>query len=612
MTDRAAPTRDEGLDLEKARALPLLIVASMQGVVLYALHRAIEGHTWPATDPPALITLYALTIFVSVALLLSPRDWEHPAWRGGITVTAVIIFGCAWHIATNGDIPGASYEMWAPFAVGFFLFWFIALPFSQALAQPRRAGAQQESGHVIKTSFRVFDYPTLFDLGWQNCLRLVEGGIFLGLLWALLLLGAGLFKLIHLDLPNQLITKPVFVYPVSAVCFGFALYLLHSRNNIVRVLRRHLLAIFQWLLPLAVLVAAGFLVALAFTGMESLWSTRHSAFLVGVMSIFLIVLYNAAYGDGVEPPAYPSWLASALRWGVLALPPLAAIGLYALALRIGQHGLSVDRIIALAAHCVLALYGLGYLAAAVMPGRWLGAIGSINIAMAMVVVSLMALLASPVLDPMRLTVESQLARLGRGETSASTFDYDYFRFHLGKYGIEALRRLASDTTRPDGVPSLAQAALARDRESAVANAIVGWENRLAIYPASKTLDPSFVSYANDREGLQKHRVPDCLRRVADCTIVQADLDGDGRDEVIFIQSPRAPIYSRSRDPVVGETPPVDARPAGWHVVGDLRLGAQDSQHFDQVAAEGGITVQASPWNNLLVGKKLLPFSPNLP
>ncbi|EHN76789.1 hypothetical protein SMCF_3695, partial [Streptomyces coelicoflavus ZG0656] len=50
-------------------------------------------------------------------------------------------------------------------------------------------------------------------------------------------------------------------------------------------------------------------------------------------------------------------------------------------------------------------------------------------------------LFSPLLDPARLSVADQVARLERGAVKPQDFDFDFLRFDSGKAGLAALDRL---------------------------------------------------------------------------------------------------------------------------------------------------------------------------
>ncbi|MCI0365168.1 MAG: hypothetical protein L0219_14950, partial [Phycisphaerales bacterium] len=65
------------------------------------------------------------------------------------------------------------------------------------------------------------------------------------------------------------------------------------------------------------------------------------------------------------------------------------------------------------------------------------------------VVGLALLLHTPVLDPLRLSVDSQYRRLASGVAGAATFDYGTLRFDLGHAGHEKLQALRQLSAHPE-------------------------------------------------------------------------------------------------------------------------------------------------------------------
>ena len=72
---------------------------------------------------------------------------------------------------------------------------------------------------------------------------------------------------------------------------------------------------------------------------------------------------------------------------------------------------------------------LGYpYAASQRHGSWLNAIAPVNIGAAMLVLLVLLVLFSPLLDPARISVNSQMARLENNRSIAEKFDFDYLGF----------------------------------------------------------------------------------------------------------------------------------------------------------------------------------------
>jgi hypothetical protein len=250
---------------------------------------------------------------------------------------------------------------------------------------------------------RIARYPTYFDVTWKHGVQAVLSLGFTGAFWLLLFLASALFKLIGVDAIEKLIQHEWFAFPATAVMFAAAVQLTDVRANLVRGVRTVALTLLAWLLPLMALIAAAFLLTLPFTGLEPLWKTKSATAILLVADAFLILLANAAYQDGTEKTAVVLKWAARLA-GVL-LVPITVLAAYGLSLRIGQYGLSPDRIIAVACVLVAAGYAIGYAVAAVRPGAWMKTLEATNIAMAFVVIAVLLALCTPVADPRRLSVE---------------------------------------------------------------------------------------------------------------------------------------------------------------------------------------------------------------
>jgi hypothetical protein len=290
------------------------------------------------------------------------------------------------------------------------------------------------------------------------------------------------------------------------------------------------LTLLSWLLPLITLIVAGFVVSLPFTGLKTLWGIGHASALLLVATAALVVLINAAHQDGEPEHLPPNLLRLSARVAAILPVPLTLIAAYALFLRVEQHGWSVLRVM-LAANVIAALgYAGGYAWAAVKPGAWLEAIKTWNFGMALLILAEIVALFTPVASPARIAVADQMARLNSGKTPPQTFDYTFLRWEGGRYGMEALQGLAA---RGDAhVRKMAQLALNQtSRYSSPIIATSAIVSRLAVYPAGAKLPQSFVQMDWNKEGRPMMR-PNCpLNRT--CDAIVADLDGDGRPEILI-------------------------------------------------------------------------------
>ncbi|HZV85322.1 MAG TPA: DUF4153 domain-containing protein, partial [Brevundimonas sp.] len=218
--------------------------------------------------------------------------------------------------------------------------------------------------------------------------------------------------------------------------------------------------------------------------------------------------------------------------------------IWGLALRIGQYGLTPDRITAAACALVGAAFAVGYGWAALSPywrkGDWMRPLERTTIAAAVLTVAVILALFSPIADPARLSVADQVARLERGDVSPARFDYRFLRWNSGKAGRAALQRLA----RSD-VPEIARRARSAETENryvarAEAAPAPPLETlRIRVTPAGAALPASFRA--------QFDRLS-ALRRCGDgCEARMVDLDRDGREEVLVASSSYISVFRREPD-----------------------------------------------------------------
>jgi hypothetical protein len=278
-------------------------------------------------------------------------------------------------------------------------------------------------------------------------------------------------------------------------------------------------------------LAIGFLASLPFTGLEPLWKTRFATSLLLTAAAVLVLLINAAYQDGDPAHAagrvlrYPGSLAS------LALVPIVAIAAYALGLRVDQHGWTTDRIIAAACTLIAGCYALGYTWAALSRGPWLRRLERCNLVTAFVILGVLLALFTPIADPARLSVASQLARFKAGKVGAEKFDFAYLRFQGARYGKRALEGLRAEAQG-------AEADLVRRRIDQVLAMKHPWEGsptlaptvaelvaNIAVYPEGRVLPAGFVE-RNWSVEPENWTLPRCLTNPADqCEAYLLDLKG---------------------------------------------------------------------------------------
>lgn len=553
-----------------------LAIGLAQGLGLFALHRAADQDalTWPATTPLIFGPLLLVVGFLPLVLL---------AGVGRLRLRTLLIWtlvaGTGLALLGLHDIARQSAEtlIRSPFlSFPVFLFAGVALFIAHHLVAP----ADQERRWIAS-------FPAYFDTTWKAGVQLALSVGFTGVFWVLLTLGSALFKVIGLDFLETLIREDWFWIPVNFLLFAVAVHLTDVRDGLIRGVRTVALMLLSWLLLVMTVLVAGFLAALPFTGLEGLWETGSATALVLAAAAALIILINTAYQDGRLDNLPPLVLRIAVRVAAVLITPLIAIAFWGLSLRIGQHGLTPDRIIAAACAVVGAAYALGYGLAALSPlwgkADWMRPLERTNIATALLAVGLILALFSPLADPARLSVTDQVARLARGAVTADTFDYRFLRFESGKAGQAALARLAGSTEA--GVATWAKAAQGLktpydDPDAIEADAAP----RIEMWPAGSALPPRFMASANDQGQLRNCQYANF------CVASRRDLDGDGKAEILLAGRDGLDVFVGSE---TGE----------WRRIGTYKQVCSNRARTDTRAAlkDGRLRAVAPEWPDMEFG-----------
>jgi len=512
-------------------------VGLLQGIALLLLYQAYDQKAWPATDGFVFAPFATMATFIPLIVISA---LGHLRLRMLVAWTVIATLFCAGlaiydifrdpiSVAVTGSAPRVvpSWVMWWSLAAILFIVHTLTI-----------------SGEVDRRL--IASYPTHFDIGWKHGLQFVLAVLFVSLLWGLLFLGAELFRLIKIEYLAELIRRKTFAIPVTAVAFSYAIHVTDVRANIVQGARTLVLMLLSWLLPLMVLIGAAFVVALLFTGLDPLWSTRRATSILLIAAAALIFLINAAYQDGRSETRAVAILRYASPVAAIVLLLLVALASYGLMLRIAQHGWTPERITALACVIVAGCYGIGYFAAVLSSGVSMRRLESTNLFTSLVIVAALLALRTPVADPARISVADQLARLEAGQVTPESFDFAFLRFGAGRFGAAALEQLAAQTQGP-------QAAVIAEHANQALHAKNQWEvGRAALRPPTtpeqRTLHISVIAPGGAAlpEGFARQdwnsfqpqwKLPRCLVADAQCEAILTDLDGDGRTEILLFNLP---------------------------------------------------------------------------
>jgi hypothetical protein len=516
-----------------------ILLGLLQGLLLYLLYRAGQDLAWPATVPMLLVPLMLAGLLVPVILSsgLGHLSRRQLLLWGGVALLVLVGLGChdAWR---GGDLPLPPHgepNVRHASAAGLYRSLYPSSP----LVLFAMAGcfiAHTLVLAAVRDGRRIAGYTSYFDIAWKLGVQLAFSALFTGVSWLVLVLGANLFDLVKLKFLSELLRKEWFAIPVTAFAFSCAMHLTDVRPAIVRGIRGLLLVLLSWLLPIIVLLVGGFLLALPFTGLEPLCNTKRAAAVLLVAAAGLVVLVNAAWQNGEDGASVARIVRWAARAAALLLAPLVALAAYALALRVRDYGWTGDRVSAAACIVVAACYAAGYLRAALRPG-WLPSLAAVNIGAAFVVLGVLLLLFSPLLDPARISVASQLARLESGKVKADRFDFAFLRFDGERYGRAALDRLEREPKGVDAALVRRQIGIVRkmksswDRTALTAQRVDLNSNLMLRQPGARLPDSFLRTDWALKDNLYLY--PECLREPGKhCDALLLDVNGDGKPEVL--------------------------------------------------------------------------------
>jgi len=398
-----------------------LAIAALQGALLWRLKDSGAGAVPIAFGSAAL--------FVPVLAIMAMGNMRRRTYWAWLVVAATLCFGLGFHAGHQQVGAGSPFEgSWNRFLFDLVLAGVLFV------------------GHALVTAGDadrrwIARFPTYFDVSWRQATLLALAGLFVGVFWGVLALGSVLFQAIGIRSFDNTITSDWFWIPATTIATALGLHLIDSRTGMVRGARALVLGLLAWLMPLLSAIGLAFLVALPFTGLQPLWDTRHATSMLLTASIVLILLINSHFQDGGPDSRKPVLLVVTRAIAAVMLTPLVILAAYGLKLRVDQYGWSPSRVESAAVILAVACHAFGYLLAVVRSRTALSQLPATNVASAFIIVLMLLCLLSPIADPARLSVASQLHRLMSGEVSPRGFDFTFLAKNAGRYGRDALETL---------------------------------------------------------------------------------------------------------------------------------------------------------------------------
>ncbi|WP_417224175.1 DUF4153 domain-containing protein [Achromobacter spanius] len=602
----------------------VLIYGAIAALLGVCLHELMAHRAWPWGRPFALYFLLQWLALAPLAGALlsgmqSTRRWLAALFIYGLLLPAVTAYGLT---AAYGALPNerggwlsrgdAAMPLLLTGIAGFVL-----LPLVQAL-NTRRA---------------QWNYPAVFRAAWRNTVHLGLSLCLASCVCLLLAAAGAMFDMIGIRLVRRLVEDATFRLAVWPMILAACLVGVRRRPALTDTLQRSWLTLNAWLLPLVTLVGLAFTVALAARLALDLHAVQLSAGALIAFSLVWIKLINAAWQDSPNAAPFGPRLRRALRWAMVCLLPLAAVALYGAVVRVDQYGWTVLRAWGVGSGVVLVLYGAGYAWAALRPRHDHAALAATNLAAAFAILALLLAFNTPLANPMRLTAESQFQRLVDGRKDPQDFSFYAMGKDYGRWGHDALRRLA------DG------AANARDPRIAVAAAetlkgsYFNWDESrhdaadpppvspppLASTPAGHDVPVAWwrllrAEFPNEARGCAisadaQADAPtdppaDAAAPTQRCQVIFADLTGDDQDELILYVAPQRSGAHRTREWFIAFTPAAGGQ---WRHLGYLRAESfqqpmDDMTGVDDIGEalrQGLVRTQPRTERDLVIGDQLL-------
>jgi hypothetical protein len=527
---------DAARDPKPSLPLAALALALVQGLLLWWFLDGVPEDRWSARDPRVMLPIVLLIAVLPLSLhLLWPFRRERVLHLAFVTGAVVVAVTAAWFAATHIglDAPAADerarrYDsdggVVAAFVQPLVIAWLLAMPLLKLrLTSGRWTGP----------------YPSLFDITWRGALTLAEAALFTGVFWLLMGLAGLLFGLLGINGVENFISEPLFAIPATTLVGTLAIHLIGASAGMVDGLLRQLLNLLKWLLPLAGVIVIAFALALL-PKLPALLAEGQKV-MAAVWLLWLVavtvLLLNAAYQSGQEPPGYGRIIEQVLR----VVPPLliviALTALYSLAVRTSTFGLTPARYWGLVTAAAATAYAVGYSIAAWAPGRWFARMGGINIVIAVAVLAVLLASLTPLIDPLRLSVDSQARRaLGAADDKARDAALLFLGREAGASGRARLGQIARLTEAEGGSAVLRAAALTAQRPTDPrGDDFEDWLSRIERTPVAEPSAPVEPLEPGLQTALRTARSKDViLGAVRRMMLLRTDLDADGVPDALLV------------------------------------------------------------------------------
>lgn len=448
----------------------MALAGGLAGASLYALAEVLSRDLL-AARAALVAAVFAGVFFADLLALAGPLPLRRAAVgaAGVAGVTALMLGLASLRFDTVEDLFGAVLPVLAALVLAL-----VPLPF------------------LVAWQGRGWDhYRTLFTESWGIVVRTGAAWLFVGVIWVVILLSDLLLGLVGIDVLLEVALIPPVAVVLTGAGFGLALGVVGDMGDAISpwlVLR-----LLRTLLPVVLVVILVFVVALPLNGMGAIYGRLSAALTLLTMCCVAATLVTTAVDQGDGEAVAGPLMTGATRVLALILPVPAALGAWAIWLRIAEYGLTPDRLFV----AVVAVLGLGYgglYALAVLRGAgWMGRIRQANVWMALVLLAVSALWLSPVLNAEAISARNLEARYRSGAVPAERLDVEALD-DWGRAGAAARARLEVLAQEPGQEALAARLAAAPAGDMPAAPDLAGLRARLA---AAMPVQPAGATAARD-------------------------------------------------------------------------------------------------------------------
>ncbi|MEX0280617.1 MAG: hypothetical protein AB3N13_05430 [Arenibacterium sp.] len=422
----------------------LILVGALSGLLLWLI---TDNWSNPEFAPLLLLGGFGFVLVYGLLflLLMGPVSAHRAFW--GALVLAIPMTGLILSAGLRPQVATDILDDPAVITIAAVLFAFAA-PFLNVWLQDR--------AHWL-------NYAALFEAAWALYINLVLAIVFVAVIWLSLFLSNALLTLVDVTFLETLLRRSWMSFAISGGSLGLGLAVLHEFRDSVSPFV--ILRLLRLLVPVMLGVVVIFLLAAPFQELAPLFGEFSAAgTLIGTAAL-AVTLVSSALDRSEEYAVKTRSLRLATRLLAFALPFLCALAVWAVGLRVAQYGWTPDRVYAASAGAFVLAYGLAYAGVSIKRSGWTGRIRQANVVMAICVIAMGAAAMTPLLNPYRISVQSQVERFLEGQATLEELPLWEMSHFWGRAGDAGLAQLEALTGRADHTDIVLRISEAREIDS---------------------------------------------------------------------------------------------------------------------------------------------------